>query len=351
MRLLAPAAVMVLVPLLVNAGLFARNEALFHNPLAPGDETSSAVNATHTPAALISNLLRDSVLQLGTPIPEVNQRLEWAIDRIHTRILHIDPSDPRTSWGGATFMVNTLTFDEDYAGDPLQALAAIAVVVTALATWRRSRMLAWYAGSLIVAFVLFAGYLKWQPWHARLELPLLVASGPLIGTVLARRFGGAASTVIACLLFAGAVPYVIDNQTRPLVGFGLLPNSRELPEGATIFNTPRMDLYYAKYSTLEVPYRRVADDAKVADCRDIGLVAGGNDWEYPLWAQAQALDSGARFDHVLVKNASANATQFGSTPCLLVVTETGHGATLQVDGQTFAEVWNENGVALYRRAP
>jgi hypothetical protein len=347
-RLLVPAAVMIAVPLALNAGMYLRNEAQFQSPLGPGQETAILTNATFEPAAIGSNVLRDSALQVGTPFGNVNHMVERAIVRFHKLVLHIDASDPRTTFEDSKFAVNPLSLDEDYAGDPLQSVLALVAVVAALMLWRRTPLLAIYAAALAVAFILFAGYLKWQPWLSRLELPLLLVAGPLIGTVLARWWKPFGVAAVAALLVAGAVPFVIDNQSRPVVGFAFPLNPRLLAEGATIFNTPRDDLYFVKNPTFEAPVRRVAADAQSAGCREIGMWLRGNDWEYPLWALA---GPGTRFDQAILANASETATRFGSRPCLLVTTIDAPAPTIELDRVFFVESWAENGVAFYTTVP
>jgi hypothetical protein len=347
-RLLAPAAVMLAVPLVLNLGMYTRNEAQFQSPLGPSEETATLANATFEPSAIASNLLRDSVLQVGTPFANVNYKLERAIHAVHTRVLHFDVSDPRTTFGTATFAVNPSSLDEDYAGDPLQAILAVVSIAAALILWRRAPLLALYAGALVVTFILFAAYLRWQPWLSRLELPMLVAAGPLIGTVLARWLKGLGAGIVAALLLVVAVPFVIDNQSRPMVGFAFPLNPRLLPEGATIFNLPREQLYFVKDPSLEVPARRVAADAQSSGCGEVAMWLRGNDWEYPLWA----LTGGrSRFDQAILSNASETATHFGSRPCLLLTTIDAPTPTIELDRALFIESWAENGVALYTPLP
>lgn len=344
--MLGPVMVMVIVPLLINAPSYIRNEAAFQNPLAPSSESAMFANQSFAPAAIASNVLRDAVLQFNTPSGSVNRLIEHAVVNVHTQLLHFDVNDSRMTWPGTTFSVSTQVFDEDFAGDPLQALLAIGAILVALALGRRAPLLSLYAGAILAAYLLFAAYLKWQPWHSRLELPLLLALAPLIGAVAARRLGVVALGVIGSVLIASAVPWVINNQTRPMAGYQF--TGRTLPVGKTIFNTSRVDLYFIQNPQLEHPYVRAAEQARSTGCREIALWSDVNDWEYPLWFLTT--DGLTRIDQVFVQNQSTRASHFGSQPCLLVVTVAQQPAYLQVDGIAFKEAWTENGVGVYERA-
>lgn len=352
-QVIVPGLVMILIPLVINSGYYLRNQALFQNPLSPHQETAALVNDSFTPQAVVSNVIRDAVLQFGTPSAAVNHTVMRAITWVHADVLHIGPNDPRTTWPGVTFQVNPLSFDEDYAGNPLQALLGLAAVLAGIgyALRRGPPLMGLYAAALTLAFLVFAGYLKWQPWSSRLELPLLVLTMPLLGAVLSRRFGFTVAFLVGAVLVISAMPWVIDNQTRPLVGLAIYPGSRTLPVGETIFNTSPTDLYFVKRPDLEVPYASAVNEAERLGCSEIGLWAGQDDWEYPLWALATRSGDKLRIDQVFVTNESAHAARFGSRPCLLVSLTPEQPPNVDLDGVGFTQIWLQGGVGLYEPTP
>jgi hypothetical protein len=279
--------------------------------------------------------------------------VERAVTKLHTGVLRLGVNDPATTFPGATFQVNPLSFDEDFAGDPLQALLAITSVLAAISLGLRRGppVLLIYSLALVVAYVTFAAYLRWQPWHARLELPLLVLSAPLIGAVLTRWSNAKVTGAIAAVLVVAAVPWVIDNQTRPMVGFALPVElnmqPRYLRAGANIFNTSRTDLYFAKRPLLKGPYAYVTALAAQRGCHDIGLWSGPDDWEYPLWVLARQSNDRARIDAVFVENQSARAPSFAPKPCVLVGVLPDQPAVAVVGGVQFTRSWSGHGVSLY----
>lgn len=66
--------------------------------------------------------------------------------------------------------------------------------------------------------ILFCVMLRWQPWITRLQLPFFVMMGPAIGTVLAERIRRNVIIVIGVGLVLGALPSMLLNQKRPLLG-------------------------------------------------------------------------------------------------------------------------------------
>lgn len=351
-RVLRPAAMMILIPLLINAGYFIRNETLFHDPLASNEEAISGVDAIFTPQAVMSNAVRDAAMQFGTTDPTLNHWLERAVAKLHSQVLHIGLNDPNTTWPGG-FQVNALSFNEDYAGDPLQTLLAVAAVLAAigLALRRGPPLLLVYSCGLVFAYLVFAAYLKWEPWTTRLQLPLLVLAAPVIGAVVSRLANATVAGVLGAALVVASVPWVIDNQTRPIIDLRLPTpvelQSRSLRAGQTIFNTPRTDLYFVNQKSLEAPYVRATERAEQTGCREIGFWGGFDDWEYPVWVLANEFGNRTRVDQVFVTNNSITATRFASKPCLLVAVVPDQPATVDVEGVEFAQSWSQDGVGLY----
>ncbi len=349
-RMLVPAAIMVAVPLLIGSGQYIRNLEVFGNPLSDNADSQILANATFAPNAVVSNIVRDAVLQFGTPSSAANGLLARAVSAVHNHVLHISVDDPRTTYPQISFVVIPMSLDEDYAGDPLQALLAVIAIVAAAAMAFRggSRLPGLYAAALLLAYALFAGYLRWQPWDARLELPLLVLAGPLIGLVVSRmRWGTPIGIALAALLLVAAMPWTLDNASRPLVGYAIPHEARYIPAGQTIFSTSRLDLYFAKRHELEGPYSHAVALATASSCRNIGLWTGAADWEYPLWVLGDMSGHDIRVTQVMVQNVSAHESQPGNPPCLLVVVVPDRPDAISIDSVAFTKVYDENGVGIY----
>lgn len=351
-RAVVPAVLMIAIPIALNMGFYARNEILSGNPLASSLPLAQTMIVTRiSPRTIVSNLVRDASVQFATPSPTLNHILQKAVVGFHNRILKMSANDPNTTYG--LFAVNDLSFDEDFASDPLQAVLVVVAVAVAfgLGLRRAPPILPLYALTLVLGFVVFAAVEKWQPWHTRIELPLMVAATPLVGAIVSRMAAPPVAVVIGAVLVATSVPWVLDNQIRPLIDLGLPTSSallvRNLGPGRTVFNTSRNDMMFVEQKQLKAPYVSAVQLAVKNGCGEIGFWGGFDDWEYPLWALANQSGSRIRVDDVFVTNESSRATQFGSKPCLVVAVVPQRTDTIAVGGVPFTRIADVNGVATY----
>ncbi len=291
-------AIVAAVALLINAGHILRNERTFGWPLGPRAETATYMNQIHTPAAMASNVIRNLAVEIGAPPGDegiLGGSLLTAKLRIH-ELTGMDINDPRTTFLDTRFSFSpSLSMGEDDAGNPLHLLLAGFAVVVAMWNFRHNRPAALYSACLAGAFLVFCGYLKWQPWIARLHLPLFVGAAPVFGLLLSRDvFRRVAPLVAMLLLFVGSF-YAAAGRERPLVG------------QATILSQPRANLYFANKGAIRDPYFAAAAKIAHGDPSRIGIITGVDDWEYPLRVLIRShLGNEVQFEHINVRNPSRN---------------------------------------------
>lgn len=296
-------AIMVMMTILVlNAGHYLRNLALFRNPLTPGKDVLlySVANETFAPSAVFSSVVRNAGIHfITTPFSQVNVFTEKAVRKVHT-LLGIDIDDSRT-----TFLPEDERFiaqpteharSEDGAGSPVHfTLFALSVPLCLFVKRLRSRPgMVLYAVALTVAFLLFCIYIKYMLGSVRYQLTLLILAAPLIAAVWTELLPTRVLDMLYLLLLLGALPFAFANLQRPLVGEG------------SILTNDRTDLYFRNTSEVKEYL------AQVQDCYEDAveyLHAGGHtrigviadDFEYAFWALfPEILDEGGRFEHVNV---------------------------------------------------
>jgi hypothetical protein len=227
-RALPLGATIITIAAVVNAPHWSRNAAAFESPLGlAADKGGFALaNETHSFAAIASSVVRNLTLHTNTPWAAVNAWQERRIRGFH-RWLGIDPSDDRTtSPHSIDYAVRPTWRADGQGGGAVHLVLVLAMAIAARPGRLRARP-AWPVYLIPFACaLLFAIVLKWQPWHARLHIPIVAATVPLIAVWLGRR-----SMMMAAASGAAAIPAigaVMWNQNKPLVGArSILGKSRE----------------------------------------------------------------------------------------------------------------------------
>ncbi len=254
-----------------------------------------------------SNALRNASEQLGARSDAWNRGVYNFVLWAH-RLLGIDPNDPATTWPGAVYGPPQNANHE--ADAPNRLHLAILLAVACLLAWRairgRDRERAAYALSLAFGFLAFCAYLKWQPFMARLFLPLFVIGAPLVSSIRPLWIQAA----LCILLLDGARRPALENWVRPLKG----PHS--------VLTTPREAQYFAdmvQWRDDWPAYGASAAEIERSGCNTIGIDAANFQLEYPLEALLRERNPHIRFEHTGVENASRRYRQpVNSPPCAVV---------------------------------
>jgi hypothetical protein len=325
----------------VNLGYFLRNVAVFGSIFGLSYGARSEISS---PAALASGALRNAALHFATPSAAWNRALEAGVVKLHGP-LGIGPSDARTTWRGAEFHVPPglqgsarpdpdevlfLLLHEDHAGNPIHFLLIAAAAVAAAVSRRRNPPeQALYFASLAAAALLFCAVLKWQPWNARLQLPLFLLAAPAVAATLASESRPAWSLRAGAILLLIAAPWALLNATRPLLG----------PE--SVFRVPRIDQSFAARPDLKAPLLQAAGAISGRRCSRVGLEIGPDDPEYLLWLLLGRDGPKPRIEHLAVANASSGLARrepFASfRPCAILALEAPGSAP--APGAVFTQEW------------
>jgi hypothetical protein len=169
-------------------------------------------------------------------------------------------------------------FHEDLAANPVQALVAVlTLVVGVVAGFRAPRRARWAGAGLLLAWVAFQVSFRPNPWVSRLETPLFA----LLPLGLGLWSGEVATlgrwTIPAAGLASVALGLVAAqlNPARPVLG----AFSPRTPEDDYYVNRPDQ-------RPMHDAALRVALDGR---CTRIGLVIGGDSYDYPLTWRAMQL--------------------------------------------------------------
>jgi hypothetical protein len=283
-KLLRAGGLGLLLILMLAAPHALRNQRAFGSALGP--DYGLAVNA-HTPAerlqAALLNGAKNAGYSLRSPWAALNATLERGVHALHG-LSGTDVNDGRYHWPpspGFSLVISGpgQALNEDYAPSPVPAwLLLIALMGLAYKGLKLRRRLPVASALLLFSWLgaalLFSAALRWQVWHGRLLLPLLLLGLPLLGHWLARR-RPAAQAALGLLLVAGALPPLLYNQSRPLLG------------AKSVLTTPRQEQYFINRPELLPAYREAAAAVREHGASQTLLYLSGDSWEYPLWVLAR----------------------------------------------------------------
>jgi hypothetical protein len=303
------AAIIALCALALNAPQYLRNLQLSGSPLgfdaAFGDGRFRWRNETLGWRQTASNVIRNSTEQLGARSERWNQSVYQAASRMHEWI-GAGLDDPATTWPWSKYEPPRNANHEANAANPwhLLILAMCFLALPSKAEWRRFLP---YAIALLAGFVLFCFYLKWQPFMARMFLPLFVLASPIAGVVLEKIRPAAVPLLLCLFLVNGARPYLFENWVRPLKG----PHS--------LLHTSRDSNYFSdmgQWNNRE-SYLEAVNAAAALPCSNIGIDINDLQLEYPFEALLLERNPRARFVHTGVANVSIRY-QRPPTPCAVL---------------------------------
>jgi 4-amino-4-deoxy-L-arabinose transferase-like glycosyltransferase len=283
-------AIIVLCALSLNVPQYARNFDLSRSPMgfdsAHGDGKFRWRNDHLGWRATVSNLLRHSTEQLGARSDRWNHGIYDEVVSAH-QALGLNVNDPATTWPWAQFEAPRNTNHETDA--PNRWHLAVLALCFALMPWR-SRRLFLHLLALIAGFVLFCAYLKWQPFMARMFLPLFVLACPAVVVVRPRML----QLALVLLLLDTAKPYLFENWVRPLKG----PHS--------ILRAPRDEAYFNDLHSLNIQPLTIeqVESAASSGCSLIGIDSNELQIEYPFEALLRERNPGVQFVHVNIENPS-----------------------------------------------
>jgi hypothetical protein len=303
LKSVAPIAVCALA---LNVPQYIRNINLSGSPLgfdsAQGDGKFRWQNQRFGVGTTVSNILRHTTEQLAARSNRWNQGIFDAVVSVH-RKLGLDPDDPATTWPWTKYEPPRNANHETNA--PNRWHLAILAVCFAIMPWRNPR-LAIYLCGLVVGFILFCAYLKWQLFMGRMLLPLLVLACPAVIIIRPKIL----QLALFLLLLDNAKPYLFENWVRPLKG----PNS--------ILRTTRDSQYFNDLHSwnIEAKTREQVDAAAASGCSLIGIDINDLQLEYPFEALLRERNPQVQFVHVNVTNPSKKY-ESPAQPCRVVKLE------------------------------
>ena len=315
-----------LIIFLINFGPFKRNFELYGNPIGihSSEYSPPTINEKINIKTTLSNFIRNISFNLMVPNSRANNLTRNFINKVHDYI-KISTQDTKTTYGGKYWTFFSLY--ESYASNVLHLSIIILVVLILVVKKNFKTPIKIYMANIIFGFLLFSIILKWSPWGNRLLLPLFILFTPVVSFEFFKIKSNKFYLFTSIILIVGSLPYLLMNQTRPLLAN--IENSLEskfIIKPALFLKNSRNELYFAFDPKLYEPYKKITDKIKESNCKIIGIDASktfsGGAWEYPLWVMTKDEHNGlyAKIFYFNVKNTSNEIlkNKFINKPCAKV---------------------------------
>lgn len=202
---------------------------------------------------------------------------------------------------------------EDSVGSPLHLLLFIVSAVAVVVRRGDRRYLAMVALSYALLPILIQR--GSSGFGIRYQLPFFIISAPLFGLALERTRLDRWSVPLGFLLLVSALPYLLFNNTRPIIGAPPWPTRTR-----SVFVAPTQEIMFAANPEMQAANADVAQVLTRSSCREIGLRIDSNHLEHQFWWMLDAPQSGFRLETIYTYQMLEPLLDKGFEPCAVICT-------------------------------
>lgn len=260
---------------IINIGHFSRNYKIDESVLNI-DKTEGKMysNDKMDGKLFTSNILKNSGLHLGYPIDTIGDKV---IRKIHKDILNVPINNPETNYLNIPYDGKIIIIThEDLVPNTIHfvvlVISIILVIIISFFRFNRSVFLLFTI--VLLQFFIFCAYLKWQPWHTRLHIPIFILGCILIGLLIEKHKVYRVFIIMILPVFIYSFYFNVSyNNLRPLKKDFLYTKS-------ITPNDKRYKKYFSNQLHLHSDYKKVINLLDRKEIKTIGMSL--SDWEYPL---------------------------------------------------------------------
>lgn len=339
----------VLIIISINSGHFYRNYKLSNNILGiDKSESKMYSNENMTPTLLLSSIVKNAGLHIG-PYP-INKISNNFINRFHS-LIGVNLNDNQQNFNNMKYTGSpAIPNHEDTAPNPIHFFLILTSVIIISLTIRINkkdfnRPLLYLTMAMMQA-ILFCLYLKWQPWHTRIHTPLFMLSLPLIcySISINNKYKKMIHLLIPVIIFY-AFCMVLLNRSRPLITIYHSFSIGRITSRISIFDD-RYKKYFSNRNNLYEEYYSTTEIASKSNFKNIGLIMGTDDWEYPIFCRFDSKEINPI--HIMISNISKTiATKSKNIDCIISTTQ--NKKMIAFNGKQYFNINpNNNFIWLYK---
>ncbi len=257
----------------INAGQYYRNYNYSKSVLGTDkEEGKSYSNQKMSAGIFLSNVIKNAGMHFSfmyaKPVADVSTKVIYKLNAI----AGVDINDPAVNYRNTIYTINKGVTDEDAGPNMIHFIliaAAFIILGWGIIKGKREFIVTTLLAIIILQVVFFCAYLKWQPWASRLHVPMFLLSIPLVCYALSiNKLFKKIVYIITPVLLVYALLVVFHNSRRPYSG--------------GMFHA-RYQNYFTSNPLVYNEYNAVYTAISQSGAKNIGLIFGVDDWEYPLF--------------------------------------------------------------------
>ncbi|HLF36891.1 MAG TPA: hypothetical protein VI520_03035, partial [Anaerolineales bacterium] len=266
----------------------------------------------------LSRIGQAAALNLVTPSHLVNQWLWSALDAV-----------PGIFGGVVSNSLQPAAWShEDSAGNPLHLLLVLVSAVFIARSARKLRPVTWtvaYASMIALGYLLLPIVISpaSSDFGIRFQLTFFILWAPLIGPAMPPIRTSGWMTIIGILLLISALPYLLFNNTRPVIGLPPWPTRVH-----SVFVAPSAEIMFAPNPEKRAAYEHLAESVENSGCQEIGMRLDSSDLEYQFWWLLKAPQSGYRLETIYTYPELEPLLDRSFDPCGVICTVCGERTQL-----------------------
>ena len=341
-RAMERAALVATAVVLLNLGFWGRNVATFGGPYGTSDwlQANLFINISFLRASADINNLEaepsqpreesvDRQQNDESVLPDhrnlVVRELQMAGRNFNTpigifqknigRLMRLAPSIYGSKY--ADEMAGAAWNHEDTAGNFIHLLLLPATIVILVATRavRVTPSVLGYTVATLGAFALIPIVIGHGTgtWAVRYQLPFFVLWGALFGLGFGAIRRGTVAVVAGIGLLIASVPWLLLNNTRPIIGLPPWPTAI-----GSILTSSGSEVLFATNPGLRDDYEDLTSIVAESSCRSVGLRIESSVFEYPFWWLLKAPESGIEIELINAADHTGKYLDPSFQPCAVI---------------------------------
>lgn len=152
-------------------------------------------------------------------------------------------------------------------------------------------------------------------WGIRYQLPFFVLAAPIFGYLISRLEIRWLQVLFTVGLLVAAIPWILLNNTRPIIGMPPWPTKIE-----SIFVADQGQILMANNPALRDDYELSTDAVRASGCRQVGLIVDQSFLEYAFWWFLDGPQSGIEIRIIVSEEDDYPSVVEDFQPCTVVCT-------------------------------